>query len=98
VIENDYIADDAGTFNPYLNFDEEPGLCLRIRHAGYRVLLLDCPIVRHYTDRARRPSPGCRAGGSRNSFGEWGKAGLGGTRFQVCTGFARAGLTGSVTP
>jgi glycosyltransferase involved in cell wall biosynthesis len=43
------VLEQVGTFNPYLKSDEEPELCLRIRHAGYRVLLLDHPIVRHYT-------------------------------------------------
>lgn len=39
----------VGTFNPYLYSDEEPELCLRIRHAGYRVLKLAYPIAFHYT-------------------------------------------------
>jgi len=43
------VLDEVGTFNPHLKSDEEPELCLRIRHAGYRVLLLDYPIVRHYS-------------------------------------------------
>jgi glycosyltransferase involved in cell wall biosynthesis len=43
------VLEHVGTFNPHLKSDEEPELCLRIRHAGYRVLLLDYPIVRHYT-------------------------------------------------
>jgi glycosyltransferase involved in cell wall biosynthesis len=38
-----------GTFNPYLKSEEEPELYLRIRHAGYRILQLDIPIVRHFT-------------------------------------------------
>lgn len=40
----------VGTFNPYLYSEEEPELCLRIRHAGYRVLLLGCPVAYHYSD------------------------------------------------
>ncbi len=44
------VLEEVGTFNPYLNSDEEPELGLRIRHAGYRFLELDCPIVRHYND------------------------------------------------
>jgi len=40
----------AGTFNPYLNAEEEPELGLRIRHAGFRLFTLDYPIVRHYND------------------------------------------------
>lgn len=39
----------VGTFNPYLNSDEEPELYLRIRQGGYRILQLDSPIVRHFT-------------------------------------------------
>jgi glycosyltransferase involved in cell wall biosynthesis len=44
------VLEQVGTFNPYLNSDEEPELGLRIRHAGYRILELDYPIVRHYND------------------------------------------------
>jgi glycosyltransferase involved in cell wall biosynthesis len=44
------VLEEVGTFNPYLNSDEEPELGLRIRHAGYRILELDYPIVRHYND------------------------------------------------
>jgi glycosyltransferase involved in cell wall biosynthesis len=44
------VLEQVGTFNPYLNSDEEPELGLRIRHAGYRILELDHPIVRHYND------------------------------------------------
>lgn len=40
----------AGTFNPYLNAEEDPELGLRIRHAGFRLLTLDYPIARHYSD------------------------------------------------
>lgn len=42
--------ESAGTFNPYLNAEEEPELGLRIRRAGFRLLTLDYPIVRHYND------------------------------------------------
>jgi len=38
------VLEEVGTFNPYLNSDEEPELGLRIRHAGYRILELDHPI------------------------------------------------------
>ena len=44
------VLGQVGTFNPYLCSDEEPELGLRIRHAGYRILELDYPIVRHYND------------------------------------------------
>ena len=43
------VLERVGTFNPYLYSDEEPELCLRIRHAGYRVLRLPRPIVFHYS-------------------------------------------------
>ncbi|HYN88791.1 MAG TPA: glycosyltransferase [Ardenticatenaceae bacterium] len=41
--------DEVGTFNPYLHSDEEPELCIRIRHAGYRVVRLAYPIAYHYS-------------------------------------------------
>lgn len=43
------VLEQVGTFNPYLYSDEEPELCLRIRHAGYRVLRLPHPIANHYS-------------------------------------------------
>ncbi|MGB7848253.1 MAG: glycosyltransferase [Candidatus Acidiferrum sp.] len=43
------VLEQVGTFNPYLKSDEEPELYLRIRHAGYRILQLDLPIVRHFS-------------------------------------------------
>lgn len=43
------VLEQVGTFNPYLYSDEEPELCLRIRHADYRVLRLPHPIVFHYS-------------------------------------------------
>ena len=42
------VLEEVGTFNPYLKSDEEPELGLRIRHAKYRILELDRPIVHHY--------------------------------------------------
>jgi cellulose synthase/poly-beta-1,6-N-acetylglucosamine synthase-like glycosyltransferase len=38
----------VGTWNPYIVSDEEPELCLRIRRAGYRIVRLECPAVRHF--------------------------------------------------
>jgi hypothetical protein len=38
----------VGTWNPYIVSDEEPELCLRIRHAGYRIVRLEYPAVRHF--------------------------------------------------
>jgi glycosyltransferase involved in cell wall biosynthesis len=43
------VLEQVGSFNPYLYSDEEPELCLRIRHAGYRILRLPRPIAIHYT-------------------------------------------------
>ena len=43
------VLERVGTFNPYLYSDEEPELCLRIRHAGYRVFRLHRPIAFHYS-------------------------------------------------
>lgn len=50
------ILDSVGGFNPFLISDEEPELCLRIRHAGYRVACLSLPIVNHYSDPSDRLS------------------------------------------
>ncbi|HEX3721903.1 MAG TPA: glycosyltransferase [Nitrolancea sp.] len=44
------VVDRVGSFNPYLFSDEEPELCLRIRHTGYRIVRLDRPIADHYSD------------------------------------------------
>jgi GT2 family glycosyltransferase len=44
------VLEQVGSFNPYLYSEEEPELCLRIRHAGYRVLQLKYPIAYHYSD------------------------------------------------
>lgn len=41
------VLEQVGPFNPYLYADEEPELCLRIRHAGFRVLRLPRPIALH---------------------------------------------------
>lgn len=46
------VLEQVGTFNPYLYSDEEPELCLRIRHAGYQILRLRCPIAFHYSSPA----------------------------------------------
>lgn len=43
------ILNEVATFNPYLFSDEEPSLCLQIRHAGFKILRLPRPIVFHYT-------------------------------------------------
>lgn len=44
------VLEHVGTFNPFLYSDEEPELYLRIRQAGYRILQLDFPIVRHFSN------------------------------------------------
>lgn len=56
------VLEQVGTFNPYLRSDEEPELCLRIRHAGYRVARLEYPIAYHYS------SP---RGALRTLLGRW---------------------------
>jgi len=43
------VLERVGTFNPHLYSDEEPELCLRVRHAGYRVLQLPRPIAFHHS-------------------------------------------------
>ena len=40
----------SGTFNPYLYSDEEPDLCLRIRHNGFKIVALEHTIAFHYTE------------------------------------------------
>jgi glycosyltransferase involved in cell wall biosynthesis len=50
------VLEHVGTFNPFLYSDEEPELYFRIRHAGYQVLQLDAPIVRHYSQPQETPS------------------------------------------
>lgn len=46
------VLEAVGQFNPYLYSEEEPELCVRIRHAGHRVIRLDYPIAYHYSDPA----------------------------------------------
>lgn len=47
------VLKQVGTFNPHLHSDEEVEVCLRIRHAGYRVLQLEHPIAYHYSSSRR---------------------------------------------
>jgi glycosyltransferase involved in cell wall biosynthesis len=44
------VLEEVGTFHPYVYSDEEPELCVRIRHNGYRVVQLEYPIAYHYSD------------------------------------------------
>lgn len=44
------VLEKVGTFNPYLSSEEEPELGLRVRHAGYRILELSCPMAYHFND------------------------------------------------
>lgn len=46
------VLDAVGGFTAHLRSDEEPELCVRIRHAGHRVVRLPRPAVWHYTDPA----------------------------------------------
>jgi glycosyltransferase involved in cell wall biosynthesis len=45
--------EQVGPFNPWLYSDGEPELCVRIRHAGYRILRIGHPIAYHYSDPDR---------------------------------------------
>jgi len=38
----------AGSFNPSLYSDEEPELCLRLRRAGFHLVRIELPAVRHF--------------------------------------------------
>jgi glycosyltransferase involved in cell wall biosynthesis len=42
------VLEKVKSFNPFLDSEEESELCLRIRHAGYRILQIDRPMVYHY--------------------------------------------------
>jgi GT2 family glycosyltransferase len=44
------VLERVGSFNPYLYSDGEPELCVRIRHAGYRIIRLGHTIAYHYAD------------------------------------------------
>jgi len=46
--------DAAGSFDPWLYSDEEPDLSIRIRHAGYRMVRTDDPMIFDYTDPTDR--------------------------------------------
>jgi glycosyltransferase involved in cell wall biosynthesis len=50
------VLEEVGTFFPYVYSDEEPELCLRIRHHGYRLLRLPYPIAYHYSDPIHKVS------------------------------------------
>jgi GT2 family glycosyltransferase len=47
------VLEAVGSFHPYLYSEEEPELCLRIRHAGHRVVRIGRPIALHYTTPSR---------------------------------------------
>lgn len=40
----------VGDFDPQIYSDEEPELCLRLRHAGYRIVRMKHAIAFHYSD------------------------------------------------
>jgi glycosyltransferase involved in cell wall biosynthesis len=44
------LMNKVGSINPYLYSDEEPDLCLRLRHSGYKIIKLHHPISYHYSD------------------------------------------------
>jgi hypothetical protein len=82
----DSITGDVGTFNPDLNFDEEPELSLRIPDAGIEYF---CSIIRSRgTTRWRKRLPSIWPADGEFRLGV-GNAGVGRTRFQVCTGLPR---------
>jgi glycosyltransferase involved in cell wall biosynthesis len=43
------VLEEVGTFHPYVYSDEEPELCVRIRHRGYQIFQLNYPIAYHYS-------------------------------------------------
>lgn len=43
------VLEQVGSFHPYVYSDEEPELCIRIRHHGHRIVKLDYPIAYHYS-------------------------------------------------
>ena len=43
------VLEEVSTFHPYVYSDEEPELCIRIRHAGHAIVQLDFPIAYHYS-------------------------------------------------
>lgn len=72
---------EVGSFNPHLYSEEEPELCLRIRHAGYRIIRLEQPIAYHYSDPAGQLSThlgrwrrNLYLGGGQNMRRHWGGA------------------------
>jgi hypothetical protein len=43
------VLSEVGTWNPHIISDEEPELCLRLRHANHRIVRLEIPVTLHYT-------------------------------------------------
>lgn len=41
--------EQVGGFNPYIISDEEPELCMRLRHAGYKLMCLPVLMCKNYT-------------------------------------------------
>ena len=50
------VLDAVGSFHPYLHSDEEPELCIRIRHAGYRIVDVGTRVALHYSAPSRSVS------------------------------------------
>jgi hypothetical protein len=50
------VLESVGSFHPYLHSDEEPELCIRIRHAGWRVMDVGTQVALHYSAPSRRVS------------------------------------------
>jgi glycosyltransferase involved in cell wall biosynthesis len=63
------ILEQVGPFNPWLYSDGEPELCVRISHAGYRILRIGHPIAYHYSDPDRVISTAVRRRGRKLYLG-----------------------------
>jgi glycosyltransferase involved in cell wall biosynthesis len=54
------VMEQVGTFNPWLYSDGEPELCVRVRHAGYKIIRVGHPIAYHYSDPSEAISTAVR--------------------------------------
>jgi glycosyltransferase involved in cell wall biosynthesis len=61
------VLEQVGSFNPYLYSDEEPDLCIRIRHTGYQIVRIQAPLAYHYSD-PRKQIPTLIARWRRNLY------------------------------
>lgn len=63
------VLEQVGTFHPYIISDEEPELCVRIRHRGHRVVQLNRYITYHFSDPSEAMSTLIKRAGRRLYFG-----------------------------